>query len=78
MSALSDIKREAQPNVLYLIKDEWWVFLIASKTIHFIHILSLCLRKIFQYRIRFISRENKGKSFVNVLGLSLIKTPSRL
>ena len=63
MSALSDIKREAQPSVLYLIKHKLRVFWIASKTIHFIPILSLCLRKNFQYRCC-ISRENRGKSFV--------------
>ena len=65
MSALSDIKREAQPSVLYLIKHELRVFWIASKTIHFIPILSLCLRKNFEYRCC-ISRENRGKSFVKI------------
>ena len=65
MSALSDIKREAQPSVLYLIKHELLVFWIASKTIHFIPILSLCLRKNFEYRFC-ISRENRGKSFVKI------------
>ena len=65
MSALSDIKREAQPSILYLIKHELRVFWIASKTIHFIPILSLCLRKNFEYRCC-ISRENQGKSFVKI------------
>ena len=62
---LSDIKRKAQPSVLYLIKHELRVFWIASKTIHFIPILSLCLRKNFEYRCC-ISRENRGKSFVKI------------
>ena len=39
--------------------------LIASKTIHFIPILSLCLQKNFEYRCC-ISRENRGKSFVKI------------
>ena len=41
------------------------VLRIASKTIHFIPILSLCLRKNFEYRCC-ISRENRGKSFVKI------------
>ena len=35
------------------------------KTIHFILILSLCLRKNFQYR-SCTSQENRGKSFVKM------------
>ena len=59
------LKHKAQPSVLYLIKHELRVFWIASKTIHFIPIFSLCLRKNFQYRCR-ISGENRGKSFVKI------------
>ena len=38
---------------------------MASKPIHFLPILSVCLRKNFQYRFC-ISRENRGKSFVKI------------
>ena len=41
------------------------VFQIASKTIHFIPILSVRLRKNFQYRCC-TSQENQGKSFVKI------------
>ena len=54
-------------EVKYYLKHEHElrVFWIASKTIHFIPILSLCLRKNFEYRCC-ISRENRGKSFVKI------------
>ena len=61
------------------IKHELRVFWIASKTIHFIPILSLCLRKNFWYRWC-ISRENRGKRFVRIYVCltTYKKTPSRL
>ena len=77
MSALSNILREAQPRVLYLIKHELGVLWTASKTIHLIPILSLCLRKNCQYR-RCISRSAKQKFCENLRVLSHINTPSRL
>ena len=38
---------------------------MTSKVIHFTPILSVCLRKNFQYKFC-ISRENRGTSFVNI------------
>ena len=52
-------------GVLYLIKHELRVLYMASKTIHFIPILSVCLRKNFQYKCC-ISPKNRGNCFVKI------------
>ena len=55
------LKHEHECFIRYKLR----VFWIASKTIHFIPMLSLCLRKNFEYRCC-ISRENQGKNFVKI------------